>query len=93
MDIKRLIDLVALIRENRYDAQNVKDFERFKNMIANDLLIDKNEAMALLGYLLKRGYVKIDDKQGITIDNQNSEMKKIVGLIDSVKKTVERVSC
>lgn len=78
MNSSKLIELLFNIRDKKYKADALQDFDTFKNTLADDLKIDSQESMAMLGYLLTKKYVKMDQTEGLAIDYTSPEMVKIL---------------
>ena len=71
---KKLSDLLRKIEDNSYGTSELGYMVKLQNKIAEDIgCDDPAEAMALLGYLLKYGYVIINQKQGIILNKDKKE--------------------
>ncbi|MEI7696355.1 MAG: hypothetical protein WCI64_12030 [Chlorobium sp.] len=75
MDSKKLLQLVHNIRDLKYPADVLLNVDSFQGELVKDLAIDGKEAMAMLGYLLGNGYVKILPDIGLVINPNNQDMQ------------------
>lgn len=72
----KLAALLKRIEGNTYDATQLTNMVLLQNKIQTDIgASDPAEAMALLGYLLKYEYVKLDSERGIILNE--SKIKDI----------------
>jgi len=78
MNPKKLRELVRNIRDLKYPAKSLRDVDAFEAKLAADLATDRQEAMALLGYLLARDYVRIIPDMGLVVNPENQELQKFV---------------
>jgi len=78
MDSAKLSRLVRNIRDLKYPASLLRDVDDFQQRLARDLAADPQEAMALLGYLLARDYVRIQSDMGLIVNPQNPEIRSLV---------------
>jgi hypothetical protein len=69
---EKLAALLNRIKNNAYNANQLRNMVQLQQTIAQDIgcANDVTEAMALLGYLFKYEYIKIDPQQGLIL-NQN----------------------
>lgn len=84
MNSKKVHQLVRNIRDLKYPEKSLKDVEIFEKTISSDLGIDIQEAMALLGYLLARDYVRIIPGMGLVVNPENTDLQELIksGVLD-----------
>ena len=78
MNPDKVRQLVRNIRDLKYPPQTLRDVESFEIGLANDLKIDRQEAMALLGYMLARDYARIIPDMGLVLNPKNEELQSLV---------------
>lgn len=85
MDPEKLRKLLRNIRDTKYPASSLQEVDAFEQRLAVDLGIEQQEALALLGYLLARDYVRIIPDMGLVLNPQNEEVRRIVdsGALDA----------
>lgn len=79
----KLAKLLKNIEQNRYTSTDLDDLNNLQERLAQDigLGVDTDQAMALLGYLLKHDYVKINPDSGIILNEKNDEIKAIRNML------------
>jgi hypothetical protein len=73
-----LLKLLRNIRDLKYPVASLKTVDDLETTLANDLNIDRSEAMAMLGYLLKNSYVRITPDLGIVLNPTNDEVRRLL---------------
>lgn len=64
----KLNKLIKKISDGNYPAEDLDDLDKLKKKIADDIgSSDEQEAMALLGYLLKMKYAEVNPEKGIVL--------------------------
>jgi hypothetical protein len=78
----RILALLQKIDEGEYTAKVLENLEEFRKKIKEDTHSENEEdGMAILGYLLKKEYVLLDEKYGILLskdDNIRKSIKKML---------------
>lgn len=76
---EKIANLLKKIQQNAYVANQLTDMLKLQAKIAQDIECDDPaEAMAVLGYLFKYEYIKVDPKKGIVL---NEDKKNDIDLI------------
>ena len=71
---QKLAKLLRKIRSESYPGTELANMVKLQTKIAEDIdSHDPVEAMALLGYLLKNNYVKIEEDKGIVLNKDNKD--------------------
>jgi hypothetical protein len=85
MDKDKLHQLLRNIRDLKYPSSSLRNVGSFEDDLAADLTTGVQEAMALLGYLLTRGYVRIIPDMGLVLNPDNAELQGLMkkGFLDS----------
>ena len=78
MNPEKLHRLLRNIRNLKYPTSVMRDIDRFEKVLAEDLDTDVSEAMAILGYLLARDYVRIISDMGLVVNPESKELQKLV---------------
>jgi len=76
--------LLRNIRDLKYPRSSLGDVDAFEKTLAEDLKTDTKEAMALLGYLLARDYVRIIPDMGLVMNPENPDLQDLMksGVLD-----------
>ena len=77
MNSEKLFQLLHNIHEERYRVDVLKDVKLFESNLAKDLEINVEDAMAMLGYLLKKKYAKIESGKGIVVNQDNQDIQQL----------------
>ena len=78
MNADKLVMLVRNISKLKYSADDLRNVDGFERKLATDLDMEPKEAMALLGYLLTKEYVRLVPETGLVLNPSNEEIKKFV---------------
>jgi Mn-dependent DtxR family transcriptional regulator len=73
--ILRLLDNIASLKYSEDAMRNVPLFEQ---RLAKELDVSGQEAMAMLGYLLTKDYVRIINGMGLVVNPSNEEVRELV---------------
>jgi hypothetical protein len=73
---KKLAILLRKIQDKSYGPQILSSIINVQETIARDVGVEEQEAMALLGYLLKYKYAKIDPIEGIIVNPEMDDETK-----------------
>ena len=79
----KLAKLLKNIEQNKYSSKELDDLDELGIKLTKDIGygVDIDQAMALLGYLIKQDYVIIDPDAGIILNEQNNEINEIRKMI------------
>ena len=78
MNPDKLRTLLRNIRNLKYPQRALSDVDAFGAALASDLSTSRDEAMALLGYLLARDYARIIPGMGLVVNPANEEIQSLV---------------
>jgi hypothetical protein len=74
--VEKLAILLRKIQDKSYGPQILSSIINVQDTIARDVGAEEEEAMALLGYLLKYKYVKFDPADGIIVNPEMDDETK-----------------
>ena len=83
LEEEKLKLLMRLIRDLKYPPSTLSDPDTFKGRLAEDLNMDGNEALALLGFLLTRDFVRIAPDTGLFVNPGSAEARVLFEKITS----------
>ena len=78
MNADKLLKLVRNVRDLKYPIDSLSNSDEFEKELASDLSTTPEEALAMLGYLLARNYVRIIPDAGIVVNPGNEEIQAFV---------------
>ena len=74
----KVLSFLSEIRNNGYTKDELNDIEAFQNKLKTDMGTDDiNEALTILGYLIKHEYIRIVPGEGIALAS-DAEVLKII---------------
>jgi hypothetical protein len=74
--IDKLSIILTKIQDGSYGLYLLNDVDKLSGKIAEDIKSDRDEAIAILGFLLQNRYVKIDPQKGIVLADA-SKLRKL----------------
>ena len=74
--VEKLAILLRKIQDKSYGPHILSSIINVQETIARDVGVGEQEAMALLGYLLKYKYVKLDPNDGIIVNPEMDDETK-----------------
>lgn len=77
-DTEKLRQLISNILNLKYPKMALQDVNVFERKLAADLGIEVSVAMALLGFLLTRDYVRIIPDMGLVINPESTAVQALM---------------
>ena len=78
MDPEKLRKLLLNIRNFKYPRTVLQEVDGFEELLARDLETDTKEAMALLGFLLARDFVRIIPDMGLVVNPDSAGAQALI---------------
>jgi hypothetical protein len=77
-DKSRILAFLQSIDNKNYTIKQLKNIDEVRKKVKEDTKSKtEEEGMAILGFLLKKGYISIDDSEGIVL-TKDSELNEVL---------------
>jgi hypothetical protein len=75
---EKIRELLINIRNLKYPSNEFKSIEEFKAKLSSDLNLNTQDALEVLGYLIKGDYIKIYEDSGIVLNPSNKKLRELI---------------